>query len=115
VREELDLPLELRAQLHTPAGLNIGAATPAEVAVSILAELISEQHAHPAVVKRAAQPEEVAVPAVSAAAVDPVCGMQVAISPATPQLVLGGERIYFCGPGCRDTYASRHADDTVAT
>src|SRR5207302_1927124 len=36
VRESLDVPDELRAQLHTPAGLNVGARTPEEIAVSIL-------------------------------------------------------------------------------
>ena len=47
VREELDVPEQLRAQLHTPAGLDIGARTPAEIAVAILAELIERRHADP--------------------------------------------------------------------
>jgi xanthine dehydrogenase accessory factor len=113
VRDELDLPQELTAQLHTPAGLDIGAATPTEIAISILAELVAEQHSHPVLAEPEAEAEVVA-PALVAVAVDPVCGMRVAVSEATPQLVAGGERLYFCGSGCRDAYADEHADDVVS-
>ena len=41
-------------------------------------------------------------------AVDPVCGMQVIASESTPNLCIGGERIYFCCEGCRSTYAAEH-------
>ena len=36
-------------------------------------------------------------------AIDPVCGMQVAVSDATPNLCIGNERVYFCCEGCRST------------
>jgi YHS domain-containing protein len=49
-----------------------------------------------------------------AVAVDPVCGMQVAVSAATPQLQIAGERVFFCGVGCRDRYAAEHAGDVPA-
>ncbi len=96
VRESLDVPTELRAQLHTPAGLDLGARTPEEIAISILAELIAEHHAHPA-------------PGAVVSFVDPVCGMEVAVSAATPFLDGADGRIYFCGAGCREAYAARHA------
>ncbi len=114
VRAELDVAPELVDQLHSPAGLDIGARTPEEIAISILAELVAEQHAHPSFERRAgpAVPTEVAAPALGA--VDPVCGMQVAASPATPQLVVSGEPVFFCGPGCRDTYAREHAGEIVS-
>jgi xanthine dehydrogenase accessory factor len=91
VRSALELPDELRARLHTPAGLDIGAGTPAEVAIAILAELVSEHHAQPG-----ARVSE---------AVDPVCGMTVAVNASTPSA--GGE--YFCSEHCRDAYAAQHA------
>ncbi len=106
VRAELDVPDELRDQLHTPAGLKIGASTPGEIAVAILAELVAEQRRDP--------PRPVVQSPSPAAATDPVCGMAVAVSPATPSLELAGERLYFCGTGCRDAYAQLHAGDVAA-
>ncbi|MGH2895904.1 MAG: XdhC family protein, partial [Solirubrobacteraceae bacterium] len=71
VRAALDVPEELAALLHTPAGLDIGARTPAEIAISILAEMIGCQHADPG----PRRPEASApAPSVVAVATDPVCG-----------------------------------------
>jgi len=104
VRAALAVPDELRAQLHTPAGLRIGARTPQEVAIAILAELVAERHAHPAA--RASAPP--------ATARDPVCGMDVAVAAGTPHHDVAGERVYFCGEGCRAAFAARHAGDAAA-
>ncbi len=110
VRAELEVPEELRAQLHTPAGLEIGAVSPDEIAISILAELVAGQHASPVDVR----PEVVeAIPAAVREAVDPVCGMRVAVTDATPQLLVGDESLYFCCEGCRDRYAQEHAEAVV--
>src|SRR6185437_13522402 len=70
VRAELDVPEELAAQLHTPAGLDIGARTPAEIALSILAQMVSEQHADPVPGRAEASAP---APTVVAVATDPVC------------------------------------------
>jgi xanthine dehydrogenase accessory factor len=101
VRDSLDLPPELRARLHAPAGLALGAQTPVEAAIAILAELVSETRAQPAL------PVEG-----PATATDPVCGMEVAVSDATPQLVAGGETVYFCCDGCRTAYAEQELHST---
>jgi xanthine dehydrogenase accessory factor len=45
VRASLDVPDELRERLRTPAGLPIGARTPSEIALSILAEIVHERRA----------------------------------------------------------------------
>jgi xanthine/CO dehydrogenase XdhC/CoxF family maturation factor len=38
------MPAELLKRVHAPIGLDIGAVTPQEIAVSILAELIAVKH-----------------------------------------------------------------------
>lgn len=107
VRAELDIPDQLTAQLHAPAGMRIGARSPDEIAISILAELVAQHHSDPAPGRTEA---EVVVPSEVAVATDPVCGMQVAISPASLKLLVGGDSVYFCSGGCRDQYAREHSE-----
>ena len=47
VRAALDVDDAMRERLHTPAGLDIGAQTPAEIALSILAEIVQERRSAP--------------------------------------------------------------------
>ena len=81
---------ELIDALETPAGFDIGARTPAEVALSILARIIA--------VRRS---ERGPAPAAALTAVDPVCGMTVVVGADTPSLEHDGESVYFCRAGCR--------------
>ena len=98
VRESLDVPDALREQLHTPAGLDIGARTPQEIALAILAEFVS---------RRAAQPPPAAIAPVETA-IDPICGMTVTVSEATIHADIGGERYWFCSEGCRSAFLERN-------
>lgn len=128
VRRSLDLPGELLAELHSPAGLEIGAETPEEIALAILAEIVALRPSSgtgagarvlpPAtagrgeddrVETRAAEvPASAAAPVVvsTEVAVDPVCGMEVAVSAASIQLERDGERYYFCSEGCRESFSA---------
>ena len=104
----LDVSDDLRDTVHSPAGLAIGARAPAEIAIAILAELVSAHAASPA-----------AAPAASpspppATAIDPICGMEVVASEASIHLDVDGERVYFCREGCRATFLQRQAEDAVA-
>jgi xanthine dehydrogenase accessory factor len=104
----LDVPDALRALVHTPAGLDVGARTPGEIALSILAQVIGERTAGHA---GHGTPRHEPAPAT---AVDPVCGMEVVAAETTIHLDAGGDRFFFCCEGCRATYAERRRAGDVA-
>ena len=110
VLAELSLPDVMRDKVRTPAGLDIGARTPLEVAVSIVAELVSVKSSLRPPAPPAAEPEpthRTSLPMVEpTTAIDPVCGMSVAAVPASLHLDHNGQTWYFCGPGCRQAFAA---------
>lgn len=96
VLESLEVADALREQVCTPAGLDIGARTPEEIAIAILAEFVAKHVPRPLA----------AVPQVQTA-VDPVCGMTVTVRDGTMWADVGGERFWFCSEGCRKAYVER--------
>jgi xanthine dehydrogenase accessory factor len=107
VLEELradGVPPELLARVDTPAGLDIGARTPAEVALSIFASVVEVRRREGAPVRPAS-----AESAAPQTALDPICGMTVVIVDGTPSAERDGETFYFCCEGCKRTFEQQAA------
>jgi xanthine dehydrogenase accessory factor len=94
----LGVPAEQRERVHAPAGLDIGARTPPEIAVSVFADIVAQR---PRMALPTAPADETTEPEV---AVDPVCGMAVAVTPASISALHDGATVYFCGTGCRRAF-----------
>lgn len=99
------IPQSVLEQVKIPAGLNIGAGTPEEIAVSILAEIVQ--------VRSSAESKKVAdgttkLPAslqvLNAEAKDPICGMSVDTSKARYKTQHEGKWFYFCCAGCKEAF-----------
>lgn len=88
---------EFLGRIDTPAGLDIGARTPAEIALSILASIIEVRR------QSSTTPRSWAA-APPATAVDPICGMSVLIEPTALTSQRDGETYYFCGEGCKQAF-----------
>jgi xanthine dehydrogenase accessory factor len=88
---------EALARVRSPAGLDLGPLPQSEIAVAVLAELVAWRRA------RVTSPTELLE------AVDPVCGMTVAVGPDTPTAEHEGTTYWFCCPGCRSRFAKSPA------
>jgi len=89
------LSREALARLRFPAGLDIGARTEEEIALSILAEIVAT---------RTSLGTEAADAAIPAEAIDPICGMTVAVTAGALRAEHAGTTYYFCAEGCRRTF-----------
>ena len=94
-----------RERVHTPVGLDIGARSAAEIALSIMAQLVRELRSGglgaPGLGTRRGE-----VADRPAQAVDPVCGMTVTVGPSTLHRRVDGVDVWFCSAHCRDSYVA---------
>lgn len=95
------------AGIRNPAGLALGAVSPEEIALSILAEIVKERPRSQAAAAGAATLAASSDAATSAVtAIDPVCGMSVAVKGARHRASHDGEEYYFCNAGCRAKFVA---------
>jgi xanthine dehydrogenase accessory factor len=102
---------EQLARIDVPAGIDIGARTPAEIALSILARIVAVRRDERALA--VGQTRSAVVAGADASrpaplAIDPICGMTVAAVASTPSLTYDGETTYFCCEGCKSKFEAQH-------
>jgi xanthine dehydrogenase accessory factor len=108
----LDVPDDVRARVSMPAGLDIGARTAPEIALSILAELVESRRSRGRVgppVDVAEHPHDAPDDEASVASdtvIDPICGMTVLMTDEAITATVGGETAWFCCAGCRDRWVA---------
>jgi xanthine dehydrogenase accessory factor len=95
---------ELLERVDVPAGIPIGSHTASEIAVAILAKIVSVRRSAGA---SGAPPPRRANVGSSRLAVDPICGMTVAAADATPSVRRGGETVYFCSEDCKAAFEAQ--------
>ncbi len=99
VRETLlgrGVPRAALERVAAPAGLDIGARTPEEIALSVMAQIVER--------RRRAMPPHATAENIPAEAVDPICGMTVAVAGARHTAQVKGATYYFCCAGCRTRF-----------
>jgi xanthine dehydrogenase accessory factor len=120
VLREAGVPPKQLARLKFPAGLDIGAVTPEEIALSILAETVQlrrrghpqpidaheagghQPETQPANHEHAASAGRLIAPSVEA--IDPVCGMTVEVASARYTSQYQGQTYYFCAASCKRSF-----------
>ena len=112
LRDEAGIPDERLAALRAPAGIDLGAETAEEVALSILAELVQVRRGTaafvaspgPATLAGDASPAPIEPVIDDIVLLDPVCGMTVDRAHARHLAEHDGVVYAFCSMGCRTSF-----------
>ena len=122
---EIGVPAEKLARIKFPAGLDIGAQSPEEIAVSILAEIVQIRRkpasiklpllavsAPPVAMVRTKEQAPTSIlkkEGKSGQAKDPICGMMVEMATARYTSLYEDETYYFCCAGCKQKFDKQPA------
>jgi xanthine dehydrogenase accessory factor len=110
---ESGLPETVVAGVRCPAGLDLGAVTPEEIALSILAEIVQVRRRPTADIQSPISNLQSPItnshpplftPPQPLEALDPVCGMTVEIATARYVSQHEGQTYYFCAAGCKRSF-----------
>jgi xanthine dehydrogenase accessory factor len=94
----------------SPAGIGIDAVTPEEIALSVVAGLVQARRSGKVTPpealagETAASVEAAVEEEVAEEAIDPVCGMSVAVATAEHRSEYNGKHYYFCCAGCQHSF-----------
>jgi xanthine dehydrogenase accessory factor len=104
VRETLatcGVPRAALDRVFAPAGLDLGARTPEEIALSVMAQIVQQRRAQATIQPLNGSSRDVKE------AIDPICGMTVTVATARHTAEVGGKTYYFCCAGCRSKFLQR--------
>jgi xanthine dehydrogenase accessory factor len=96
---ERGVSAERLRQVRAPAGMDIGASSPEEIAVSILAQIVQLSRS-----QTTKQEKPAIAPVEQHEAKDPVCGMTVNVRAAKHRSEHDSKAFYFCCAGCKQKF-----------